>query len=81
MELQAAMLDGTEGAWAVATLSILTFDVLSALMFSRLESWRREAAFEQAMIYARNQQYADGSITYPAARYASDVQGLYYEVD
>ena len=45
----------------------LIFDVLSALMFSRLESWRREAAFKQAIIYARNQQYADGSITYPAA--------------
>jgi len=70
------------GVWFAANLFRLSFDVISALMFSRLEVWLREAVFEKAITYARNRQDSDTDENIPdpvaefGARYASDVQGV-----
>jgi len=73
------------GVWACASLARFIFDVVSALMLSRLEVWLRGAVFEKAMLCAHDKQTSSQinesndmtDITAEfGASYASDVQGV-----
>jgi len=73
------------GVWACASLARFIFDVVSALMFSRLEVWLRGAVFEKAMLCAHDKQKSSETVESNdmtdinaefGASYASDVQGV-----
>ena len=70
------------GVWACASLARFIFDVVSALMFSRLEVWLRGAVFEKAMLNKQtalesgeSNDMTDINAEFGAS-YASDVQGV-----
>ena len=75
------------GVWAAAMIARFMFDVLSALMFTRLEVWLRGEVFEKAMIYSHNNSKQSSSLDTdtndevdPAAKfgatYSSDIPNV-----
>lgn len=74
------------GVWAAAMIARFMFDVLSALMFTRLEVWLRGEVFEKAMVYARSSKQSSSLETDtndevdPAAKfgatYSSDIPNV-----